>query len=35
MRLGVDAAGDGEGEGTHVSVYLYLMKGQRAHMMMN
>ena len=27
MCLRVDAAGDGEGEGTHVSVYLYLMKG--------
>ena len=27
MCLRVDAAGDSEGEGTHVSVYLYLMKG--------
>ena len=27
MRLGVYADGTGDGEGTHVSVYLYLMKG--------
>ena len=27
MSLRVDSAGDGEGEGTHVSVFLYLMKG--------
>ena len=27
MYLNVNAAGDGKGEGTHVSVYLYLMKG--------
>ena len=27
MCLRVDAAGDSKGEGTHVSVYLYLMKG--------
>ena len=27
MRLCVDTAGDGDGKGTHLSVYLYLMKG--------
>ena len=27
MCLRVDAAGNGDGKGTHVSVYLYLMKG--------
>ena len=28
MCLNVDASGSAEGEGTHVSVYLYLMKGE-------
>jgi len=27
MYLSVDAAGDGQGKGTHISVFLYLMKG--------
>ena len=27
MRLGVCAAGNGKGEGTHLSVFMYLMKG--------